>query len=50
MSSVLKAIVSWERRNAIAPSSAMSCWRYMASLPSFISTGAEAASDSVRGL
>src|SRR5262249_9822477 len=39
MSSVEKVSDSWERRNSSASSSAMSCWRYMASWPRRISTG-----------
>ena len=39
MSSVEKAIVSCARRKSSASSSAMSCWRHIASLPSFMSTG-----------
>src|SRR6185369_17841970 len=39
MSSVVKVSESCERRNSSASSSAMSCWRYIASWPSRISTG-----------
>src|SRR6185437_3285561 len=39
MSSVENAIVSCERRKSIASANAMSCWRNIASLPSFIRTG-----------
>ena len=39
MSSVEKVSESCERRYSSASSSAMSCWRYIASWPSRISTG-----------
>src|SRR5262249_45579715 len=44
MSSVVKVSESCERRYSSASSRSMSCWRYIASWPSLISTGLFAAS------